>query len=166
MSENPMKKIRIEKVVLNIGCGKDRNPEHAAKIIKTICGLDPVITKTHKRSTFGIAKNKPIGAMKTIRKGSRELLNKLLDAVDRKLKSSHFDEHGNFAFGIPEYTMVPNTKYDPNIDMMGMDVCVTLERPGYHVKRRRLSSKIGKSHVITKEEAIDWVRKNFNVQIE
>lgn len=163
--ENPMKKIRIEKVVLNIGCGKDKNPEHAQKVLKTVSGIDPVITRTHKRSTFGVPKNKAIGARITIRKGSSEILKKMLSAVDNKLKSGNFDDKGNFAFGITEYTMVPNTRYDPNVDLLGLDVCVTLERPGYHIKKKRLPDKLGKAHVIKKEEAIEWVKKNFNAKI-
>ena len=160
-----MKKIRIEKVVLNIGCGKDKNPEHAAKILKTVSGLSPVITKTHKRSTFGVAKNKAIGARITIRNGSQEILKKMLSAVDNKLKAGNFDKSGNFAFGVTEYTMIPNTRYDPNVDLLGLDVCVTLERPGYHVKKKRLPDRVGKSHVISKEEAIDWMKNNFGVKV-
>ncbi|MEM5779240.1 MAG: 50S ribosomal protein L5, partial [Candidatus Aenigmatarchaeota archaeon] len=67
MLENPMRRIRIEKIVLNIGCGKDpkKTPEQAAEILKRITGRKVVITRTHKRSTFGVAKNRPIGAMVT-----------------------------------------------------------------------------------------------------
>ena len=166
MPENAMKEMRIEKVVLNIGCGKDKNPDHAAKILKSISGKDVVITKTHKRSTFGVAKNKAIGSMITIRKGSAELLKKMFAAVDNKIKARNFDNKGNFAFGIIEYTMVPGMRYDPNIELMGLDVCVTMERPGYHVKKKRLFTKIGKNHVIKKEESIEWVKKNFNVKVE
>lgn len=46
-----------------------------------------------------------------------------------------------------------------------MDICVTLERPGYRVKRKKLKRKIGKNHLIKKEEAIEWVKKMFGVEI-
>lgn len=166
MSENPMRKIKIEKVVLNIGCGKDKNPEHALKILKTMTGLNVVLTKTHKRSTFGVAKNKAIGARITIRKGAEAVLKRMLAAVDGKIKESNFDDFGNFAFGIEEYTMIPDMRYDPNIELLGLDVCVTLERPGYHVKKKRLFSKVGKDHSIKKEEAIKWVVENFKTNME
>jgi len=56
--------------------------------------------------------------------------------------------------------------YDPEIGIMGFNVCVTLERRGYRVKRRRLyPSKVGKNHQITKEEAINFV-KNLGVNVE
>lgn len=166
-SENPMRKIRIEKIVLNIGCGKDPNktPEQAAEILRRITGRKVVITKTHKRSTFGVAKNRPIGAMVTIRKGAEELLKRLFEAVDNKIKASSFDNFGNFAFGIKEYIMIPGVKYDHRLPIFGLDVCVTLERPGYRVKRKKVWHKIGKRHLITKEEAMEWVKKKFNVEI-
>ena len=165
--ENPMRNIRIEKIVLNIGCGKDPNktPEQAAEILRRITGRKVVITRTHKRSTFGVAKNRPIGAMVTIRKGAEEILKRLLEAADRKIKASSFDNFGNFAFGIPEYILIPGVKYDHHLPIFGLDVCVTLERPGYRVKRKRLWKKIGKNHLITKEEAINWVKEKFNVEI-
>ncbi|MEM5771763.1 MAG: 50S ribosomal protein L5 [Candidatus Aenigmatarchaeota archaeon] len=167
MLENPMRRIRIEKIVLNIGCGKDpkKTPEQAAEILKRITGRKVVITRTHKRSTFGVAKNRPIGAMVTIRKNADELLKRLLEAVDNKIKASSFDNFGNFAFGIKEYIMIPGVKYDHRLPMFGLDVCVTLERPGYRVKRKKLWHKIGKKHLITKEETMNWVKEKFNVEI-
>ena len=54
---------------------------------------------------------------------------------------------------------------NPEIGILGMDVSVTLERFGFRVKRKRFSSKIGKKHLIKPEEAIDWVTKNYEVQI-
>jgi len=166
MGENPMREIRIEKITLNIGCGSEKNPKHAAKLLETITGQRSTITRTHRRTTFGMARNREIGARVTVRRGCEELLKRLLQAVGNKLKESNFDERGNFAFGIPEYVLIPGMAYDPYMEMFGLDVCVTLERPGYRVKRRRLNKKLGKHHVITKEEAIEWVKKRFGVKIE
>ena len=61
---------------------------------------------------------------------------------------------------------MPGARYDPDIGIFGMDIAITLERPGYRVaRRRRKASKIPKRHRVTKEEAIDFLRRNFNVQI-
>jgi len=46
-----------------------------------------------------------------------------------------------------------------------MDVCVTLERPGFRVKRKRLPHKIGKKHLIKSEESKEWLIKNYGVEI-
>jgi len=161
-----MKEIRIEKIVLNTGLGSKGNVENAVKILKEITGMNPIITKTHKRSTFGVAKGKAIGCKVTVRKNTEELLKKLLIAKENVLKSGNFDRTGNLAFGIHEYIDVPGMEYDPKIGIIGFDVCVTLERPGYAVKRKKISKKIGHDHMITKEEAMKFIKEKFGVKIE
>lgn len=161
-----MRDIRIEKVVLNIGCGTTLNIENAKKILEKISQKKVVITKTKKRSTFGVPKAKDIGCKVTIRKDTEALLKKLLDAKDNKLNAKNFDETGNFSFGIPEYIDIPGVDYDPKIGIIGFDVCVTLTRPGYRIKKKRISSKIGKKHAIKKEEAMNFVKNKFRVEIE
>lgn len=165
---NPMRKIRIEKVTINMGMGQP-GPEldSAKKIVEKIAGRKAVITKTKKRSTFGVAKGRDIGVKVTLRKAAaKELLMRLLEAKENRLKEGSFDEGGNFSFGIEEYINIPGVKYDPDVGIMGMDVCVTLERPGYRVKRRSLKrSKLGKSHRITREEAIEFTKKELGVEV-
>ena len=46
-----------------------------------------------------------------------------------------------------------------------MDVSVTLERPGFRIKKKRLPSNIGKKHLIKPEEAVEWISKNYGVEI-
>ena len=104
-----------------------------------LTGKKVIKTKTRKRTTFGTPKDREIGVKITLRK--KEGLNvliRLLKAVDNKIKSSSFGD-GNFSFGIEEFIDIPDAKYDPNIGIFGMDVCITLERLGYRVKRRKLS---------------------------
>lgn len=163
---NKMREIKVEKITLNVGCGTKLNPDNAKTILERITGAKAVITKTHKRSTFGVAKNIPIGCKITIRKGREEFLERLLKSKDNKLKASNFDSTGNVSFGVKEYIDVPNTDYDPKIGIIGFDVCVTLERPGYRVKKRRIASKIGKNHLIKKEEAVDFMKEKFGVVLE
>lgn len=161
-----MRKIRIEKITLNIGCGTKTDIEHAKKILEMVSEKKVVVTSTKKRSTFNVPKTKPIGCKVTIRDGAAEFLKKMLDAKDNKLEKSNFDNTGNFSFGIKEYIDIPQTEYDPKIGILGMDVCVTLKRPGYRVKKRRISSRVGKNHLITKNDAMDFVKDSFNVKIE
>ncbi|MBI4014530.1 MAG: 50S ribosomal protein L5 [Candidatus Aenigmarchaeota archaeon] len=160
------KAVRIEKIVCNVGCGTHTPVENAKKVLDSLSGRKSIIIKTIKRNTFGVPKNKPIGCKVTVRKGSEAFLKRMLEAVEGKLKQSSFDNHGNFAFGVKEYIDIPGMEYDPKIGIIGMDVCVALERPGYAVKRRRHPDKIGKKHVITKEEAIKFVKEKFNVKVE
>ncbi|MEM5872275.1 MAG: 50S ribosomal protein L5 [Candidatus Aenigmatarchaeota archaeon] len=164
---NPMRNIRIEKITINIGCGESGEKlERAKKMLENLVNKKVVITKTHKRTTFGMAKGRPIGCKVTLRgKDAQEFLKKALDAVDFKLPKSVFDKQGNFSFGIKEHIDLPGVKYDPDIGIFGMDVCVTLERPGFRVKRKKISHKIGKKHLIKPEEAMEWLIKNYNVEI-
>jgi len=50
---------------------------------------------------------------------------------------------------------------------MGLDVAVNLERPGYSIKKRKSQvKKIGKQHLISKEDAIQFIKQKFNLKIE
>ncbi len=167
---NPMKKIRIEKLTLNIGAGKEQvNLNKAIKVIEDITGITPVKTKTTKRiAAWGLRPGLPIGCKLTLRKKQvPDVLKRLLSAKDNILSIKSFDDHGNISFGIAEYIDIPGTKYDPKIGIMGLQASITLSRPGFRVKQRKLfKSKIGKNHRITKQEAIDFMKKEYNIKIK
>lgn len=164
-----MRRIRIEKVTLNVGCGGDlQKIEKAKKLLEILTGRKPVVTKSRKRSTFGIAKGKPVGVKVTLRKkAAEEFFERVLTAIDRKVKESQFDKDGNLNIGIKEYIDLPGAKYQPSIGIMGFDVSITFERPGYRIKRRRIQKrKIPKTHRINKEEVINWLKEKYGVIVE
>jgi large subunit ribosomal protein L5 len=162
-----MREIRIEKVTVNIGTGEPGEKlERAKKLLETLTNRKAVLTRTAKRSTFGVAKGRTIGCKVTLRKGEAlEFLKRVLDAVENKIKENSFDTQGNFSFGIKEHIDIPGVEYDPDIGIYGMDVCVTLERRGFRIKKKRNPSKVGKSHLITIDKAREWVSKTFGVEI-
>lgn len=166
---NPMKEIKIEKVTLNIGTGKDQTKlEKGIKLIKSITGITPIKTVTKKRiPAWGLRPGLPIGCKLTLRKkAALNIIPKLVAAKDNKLLGSQFDENGSIAFGIPEYIDIPETKYNPEIGMMGLEACITLERNGFRIKKRKIEKhKIPKKHAISKEEAIEFMKNKFNVQV-
>ena len=167
MKENPMREIRIEKVTLNMGCADDKDKlKRAEKLLQMIAGQKPIITRTRKRTTFGMPGKKPIGVKVTLRKEKAEkFLKSTLVAVENELKEKQIG-NGNFSIGIKEYIDLPKVEYDPDVGILGLDVCVTLERPGFRVKRRyKRKANIGKKHIISKEETIDWLKKFFEVRI-
>ncbi len=162
-----MRQIRVEKVTLNIGCGDDKEKlERAKKLFVMLTGKKIMTTKSKKRSTFGVTKGKPIGAMVTLRnQDATEFLKRALGGVENKLKSSQF-ANGGFSFGIKEYIDMPGVRYSHDIGMMGLDVAVTLERPGFRVKKRRIQkAKIPAKHNINREEAMDFAKKTFGVEV-
>lgn len=169
MKENPMREIRIEKVTLNIGCGDDPGKiERAKKLLEILSQQKPFITRSKRRSTFGVPKHKPIGVKVTLRKKkAQEFFKSVLQALGNKLQPSFIDNDGNINIGIKEYIELPNIRYDPAIGMLGLDVAVTLERPGFRIKRRRIQKrKIPKEHKINKEDVINWLKSNYGVEVE
>ncbi len=166
---NPMREIRIEKITLNMGAGKDQPKlEKGMKLLKTITGISPVKTVSNKRiPAWGVRPGLPIGCKLTLRnKPAEELLKRLLEARENILSLKQFDENGNVSFGISEYINIPGAKYDPEIGIMGFEACISLERPGFRIKRRKqLKKKVPASHKIKKEEAVEFMKKNFNVKI-
>ena len=167
--ENPILNPKIEKVVVNIGVGKSGEPlEKASKVLKDLTGQTPCKRKAKKTiRDFGIRKDEPISCIVTLRKqGAIEFLKKVLSAVDDKLSKNCFDKYGNFSFGIKEHIEIPGVKYDPEIGIFGMDVCVSLSRHGYRIKKRqRAKAKIGSKHILTPEEAMLFVKDTLGVEI-
>ncbi|OGI11941.1 50S ribosomal protein L5 [Candidatus Micrarchaeota archaeon RBG_16_36_9] len=164
---NAMRNIKIEKITINIGCGSAGDKlEKAKSLLEKLTEKKIVTTITKTRNTFGSAKGRPIGCKVTLRRSDAEnFLKKAFEAVDKKLSKNIFDEQGNFSFGIKEHIDIPGVRYDPEIGILGMDVCVTLERPGFRVKRKRFGGKIGKGHLIKPEESMEWVSKNYGVEV-
>ncbi len=166
---NDMRFVRIEKITLNVGAGKEQQEvEKGFELLKYLTGATPIKTVTNKRiQEWGLRPGLPIGCKITLRKNkARELLKRLLEAKDNTLLQTQFDEQGNVAFGIHEYIDVPGVKYDPKLGIRGFEVCVTLARAGYRIKRRRhIRRKIPARHIVTKSDAIEFMKKNFSVTI-
>ncbi|VVB80914.1 50S ribosomal protein L5 [uncultured archaeon] len=166
---NPMQQPRIEKVTLNVGAGKEQSRlEKGIAVLRMITGIEPMKTVTNKRiPTWGLRPGLPIGCKLTLRKSKAvEILKRLLDAKNKKLQPSQFDEAGNISFGIHEYIDIPGVTYDPKIGVLGLQVCVTLEKPGYRIKRRKIEQKkLPRKHTVNKQEAMVFMQKNFNVNI-
>ncbi len=164
-----MKQISVEKVTLNIGAGKDQAKlEKGIKLINSITGYKPVKTFTKKRiQEWGLRPGLPIGCKLTLRKKvALDLLKRLLEAKDNTLQVSNLDGEGNISFGINEYIDVPGAKYDPDIGIMGFQVCITLRRKGFRVKRRAIKRRaIPSKHRIKKDDAIDFMKTAFNLKI-
>ena len=164
---NNLREIKIEKVTLNIGVGKTGDElERASALLKRITDQKPVLTKTMERiPTWGLRPKLPIGAKVTVRKQQASLLLKrLLKAVNNNIPESKFDKYGNLSFGIPEYIDIEGAEYDPKTGIIGLEAAVTLERAGFRVKKRRVKkTRVGNRQKITKQEAINFMKSQFNI---
>ncbi|MDO8555771.1 MAG: 50S ribosomal protein L5 [Nanoarchaeota archaeon] len=169
MSDNPMRTISVEKINLNIGTGGPGDKmERAKKLLLAIVGESPVETKTKLRiPNWGVRPGLSLGCRVTLR-GTKavEALKRLLIGAGNKLKASSFDNGGSFAFGVKESLEIPGVKYDPDVGIMGLEVAVTLQRPGFRLRRRSLRARpIGKRHQISQAEAISFMKDQFKVEI-
>ena len=164
-----MQEVRIEKITINIGIGEAGDKLTKATILLgKLTNAKPIQTITMKRiPSWGLRPKLPIGAKVTLRgKKAEEMLSRFFKALDNKINMKKFDSNGNLAFGIKEYLDIPGVEYDPGIGIIGLEVAVTLERPGYRIKKRKLNkSKIGIKHLLTKEDAKNFIIKNFGVKV-
>lgn len=167
IKQNPMRELKIEKVVLNIGVGQaGERVEKAGKLLTLLTKRKPVKTLSRKRiPAWNIKRNEAIGVKVTLRgKEAEEMLDRCLEAADRSVKPSCFDGE-NFSFGIKEYIDIPGMKYNMDIGNFGMNVCARIERKGYSIMRRRKKHKISNTHKVKSKEAQDFIAEKFNVNI-
>jgi large subunit ribosomal protein L5 len=90
-----------------------------------------------------------------------------LEAKGDIVKGKSFDNFGNYSFGINEHIDIPGVKYEPQIGILGLGISITLSRPGYGIRKRsKHKASVGKSHIITSQEAKDYLVKEFGVTVE
>ena len=164
-----MRAIRIEKVVVNIGVGEaGEKLMKAQKVLDLVTRRKSVQTLSHRAvRDWGVRTNMPIGARVTLRGDEAEaFLKRALAIRDRRLPAYSFDPRGNFSFGVPDYTDFEGMKYDPEIGVFGMDVSVSLSRPGWRVARRAVKPRpIAAHHRIRREDGISFVKDRFGVEV-
>ncbi len=170
-TKNPMKEVRISKLTLNIGAGKDYKVlERGMMLLKSLTGIEPVKTITQKRlQAWGLRPGLPVGCMITIRDQEKikALLPNLLDAKNNVLARKMFDNLGNISFGIPECIDITGYNYTPEIGILGLQASITLTRRGQRVMRRRLHrAKIGRHHEIGRDEAVKFMKDNYGIQLK
>ncbi len=169
VTESQMKKISLEKVVLNMGVGKSGDIiEIAKRALDQISGKRSCARNAKEtQRDWGIRKGEPIGAAVTIRgEDAKTLLKRLLEAKGNTVNGKSFDNFGNYSFGIKEHIDIPDVKYDPQIGILGLGISITLIRPGYGIRRRsKHKASVGKSHIIKSQEAKDYLVKEFGVTV-
>ena len=164
-----MKKISLEKLVLNMGVGRSGDAiEIAKKALEQISGKKPSPREAKEsQRDWGVRKGEPIGVSVTIRgEDANTLLKRLLDAKGNQVRGKAFDNFGNYSFGIAEHIDIPGVKYDPQIGILGLGISVTLSRPGYGIRKRsKHKARVGKSHIIQSQEAKDYLVQKFGVTV-
>ena len=132
--ENVMQIPKLEKIVLNMGLGSDKdNPkgiEHAAEELSIISGQKAIVTKAKKSvANFKVREGMNIGAKVTLR-GVRmyQFLDKFMNVAlprvrdFRCISANSFDGRGNYATGLKEQIIFPEISYDKVEKIRGMDI--------------------------------------------
>ena len=168
-ADHPMRVIRIEKVVANIGVGQSgERLEKAAKVLEELTMQKPSYRLAKKSiKDWNIRRGEPIGVAVTLRRNKAVwFLLRALAAVDFTLKESSFDDWGNVAFGIREHIMIPGTKYDPAVGVWGLNVVTVLARPGLRVMyRRRARHDVGREQRVNRADAMKFFQEVLGVKI-
>jgi len=165
--ENPMRRVEIDKVVINIGVGQSGEKlKNAEKILERITGQKPVETLARRTiQPFGIKRGEPIGCKVTLRKERAVKFLREVFKIQNRIYESQFDNFGNLSFGIEEHTDL-GIPYDPAVGILGMDVSVSLKRAGFRIKYRRIQRrKLPRKHMITREEGIAFFMREFGVKV-
>ena len=167
--EKKSMKPHIAKVTVNIGVGEaGEKLKKAESVLAGVTKQKPIqtLSKTTNKD-WGLRKFMPIGCKVTLRKKAAEtFLINALKIRENKISDYSFDNQGNFSFGVPDHTLFEGQKYDPNIGIFGMDICVTVEKPGYRIKYRGIDQrKIPQRHQLTKETTIQFITEAFHVEV-
>jgi len=134
--KSPMQIPRIEKVVINVGCGDARDNAKAldsvVRDITAIAGQKAVVTRARKSvANFKIREGMPVGVKVTLRKERMwDFLDKLFNVAlprvrdFRGINPKSFDGRGNYALGVKEQLIFPEIDYDKIDKIRGMDIII------------------------------------------
>ncbi|MEF9853135.1 MAG: 50S ribosomal protein L5 [Hydrogenoanaerobacterium sp.] len=126
---------KLEKIVVNVGCGEARDNQKMIDAIITdlqaITGQRPVICKAKKSvANFKLREGQSIGAKVTLRASYMyefvdRLFNVALPRVRdfRGINANGFDGRGNYNMGLREQLIFPEIDYDKIDKVRGMDIC-------------------------------------------
>ena len=127
---------KLDKVVINVGCGESKNNakeiEAIVKDLGIITGQKAVICKARKSvANFKLREGENVGVKVTLRGDKMyEFLDRLFSVAlprvrdFRGINPNSFDGRGNYAFGLKEQLIFPEIEYDKVDKIRGMDICI------------------------------------------
>lgn len=167
---NPMRKVFLDKVTLNICVGNDKlGMVKAEKLLVKLTDKTPVKNAAKRRlNTWQIRPGLPIGYKVTLRgEEAEKFLKWALDSKGKVLNEKSLDTYGNFSLGFQEYLELNGIKYDSEIGIMGFEVMATFARAGFRVKSRVLkTAKVPQRHKVNREEVAEFLKEKFSVRFE
>ena len=122
---------KLDKVVVNVGCGEARDNEKIMDAIirdlGVIIGQRAIICKAKKSvANFKLREGMPIGAKVTLRGDMMyEFVDRLFSVAlprVRDISGNAFDGRGNYSVGVREQLIFPEIDYDKIDAVRGMDI--------------------------------------------
>jgi large subunit ribosomal protein L11e len=166
--QNPMRKIRIEKLVVNCCVGEPGDRlTRASRVLQELTEQEPVFSTARLTvRSFSIRRNDKIACHVSVSgEKAEDILQRALHVKEFELKEKNFATSGNFGFGIAEHIDL-GLKYDPSVGIYGMDFYVVLSRAGRRVGlRKHKRGNVGINHKISKEDAKKWFVTKFGGHI-
>jgi len=167
--QNPMRNIEIEKLVLNCGATEEKL-QRSVKLLEIITKNRKIykVKATKRLPAFGLSPGKIAGAKVTIRNKQqiKELLKRFFAAVDNSVSKKQITEN-NFDLGIHEYIEIPGLEYDRDIGILGFELTAVFKRKGKRTKMRKIKrGKYPKKQAVTKEEILEYLTKNYGIEIK
>jgi large subunit ribosomal protein L5 len=166
-TENPMRKIKMEKVLLSAGATGD-DLIKAKKLLELVSGKKAQILTSAKRiPEFDVRPGLEVGTRVTVRgKDALELLKRLLSAIANELKMKQVSDN-HFSFGIKEYIEIPGIEYQRDIGIRGFNTTVVFSRAGIRVKLKKIKrGEIPKRQHVSKEEIINYMKEAFKTKFK
>ena len=164
-----MRRIAIDKVVLNIGVGEaGERLVKAAQVIEMLIDRKTIQTISNTTNKdLGIRKGMPIGVKVTLRdEEAVEFFKKAMWVRQNRIASYSFDHEGNCSFGITDYTDFEGMRYDPQIGIFGLSISVVFARPGKRVQlRRRARHRIPIRHRTTVDEIKQFLTDEYEIEV-
>ena len=133
---SPMQIPRLEKVVINVGCGEARDNSKVIDAVvadlTAISGQKPVVTHARKSvANFKLREGMPVGVKVTLRADRMwEFLDRFFNVAlprvrdFRGINANSFDGRGNYALGLKEQLIFPEIEYDKIDKIRGMDIAI------------------------------------------
>ena len=127
---------KLDKVVINVGCGESKNNakeiEAIVKDLGIITGQKAITRKARKSvANFKLREGETVGVMVTLRGDKMyEFLDRLFSVAlprvrdFRGINPNSFDGRGNYAFGLKEQLIFPEIEYDKVDKIRGMDIAI------------------------------------------
>ena len=164
-SQNSMREIKLDKVILNIGGVADKL-EKGVILLKEISGKKPVIVRAMKRiPTWNVRPGLEVGTKVTLRGADAlAMVKKLLPAIDNSLKEKQIQDNC-FSFGIHEYIEIPGVEYIREVGIMGFEVTVVFSRAGKGVERKKVKRGKSKRLTVSRKEIEEYLISNFKTEI-